>query len=279
MKLSVIIPARDEEESIGQVIREIKNALPESEIIVVNDASRDSTPLIAFQEGAKVINTNSPQGYGKALKIGIREAKYPIIAIIDGDGTYPANLLPSLVKEIGKFDMVIGAREPRKIPWLRRPAKGVLQFLASYLMGQKIPDLNSGMRVFKREIIQEFYHLLPDGFSFTSTLTLAALSEGYRVKFIPILYFPRKGRSKINPFKDTFNFFLLIIRTILYFNPLKVFLPLSFFLLSLGLFILLYTALVLGKVMDITSIVVILTGVQVGVLGLLADLIVRRLKK
>ena len=279
MEISIVIPARNEEESIQEVIKKIKVSLPESEIIVVNDASQDSTGIRAAEEGVRVINLTFSRGYGGALKKGIEETSYPIIGIVDGDGSYPVEDFPSLLKEMKNQDMVVGARDPRKIPLLRRPAKGILQGLANYLMGRKIPDLNSGMRIFRKDLVKKFLHILPEGFSFTATLTLSALSEGYRVKFVPISYSPRKGKSKINPFRDTIQFLLLIIRTILYFNPLKILLPLSLFIIALGIFVLLYTALVVGKVMDITSIVIILTGIQIGVLGLLADLIVRRTGK
>lgn len=276
--LSVVIPARDEEKSIGDVVKEVKVLFPEAEVIVINDGSRDSTGELAERAGGKVLNHQHPLGYGASLKEGIKESSHGLIAIIDGDGTYPVESLPTLVKEIEHADMVIGTRPPNKIPFFRRPAKGLLQGLASYLLGRKIPDLNSGMRVIKKDLIYKFFHLLPDGFSFTSTITMAFVSEGYRVDFIPIDYLPRKGSSKINPFRDTLQFFLLILRTILYFNPLKVFMPASIFLLLMGLSVLFYSAFVLGKVMDITSIVIILTSIQIGVMGALADLIVRRSK-
>ncbi len=279
MDVSIIIPARDEEESIAKVVKEIKKFLPESEIIVINDGSKDSTEFLAKKAGAKVLNHSIPLGYGASLKEGIRNSSKNLIAIIDGDGTYPCKSFPVLMKEIENSDMVIGARPPTKIPFSRRPIKGILQGLANYLVGRKIPDLNSGMRIMKKEVLAKFLPLLPDGFSFTSTSTLSFLSEGYKVKFVPINYFPRKGRSKISPLRDTTQFFLLILRTVLYFNPLKIFMPLSLLLLSLGIFVLLYSALIVGKVMDITSIVIILTSVQIGIMGVLADLIVRRTNK
>ncbi len=174
--------------------------------------------------------------------------------------------------------MVVGARTGEKveIPLLRRPAKFVLSALANYLSDTKIPDLNSGLRIFKKEIALRFFSILPRGFSFTSTLTLAFLGNDYSVKYVPINYYKRKGKSTIHPIKDTVNFIMLIIRTATYFNPLKVFLPVGSLILAIGLLKLIFFDILFNHNITDLSVGLTLTGIQVSFLGLLADVIVRR---
>jgi hypothetical protein len=206
-------------------------------------------------------------------------AKYDAILITDADGTYPAEMIPTLVREFfdGQYDMVVGARIGRKVrlPLARRPAKRVLRAFACYLVGAHIPDLNSGLRVFQKSLARRWFSILPQGFSFTMTITLAMLSSGYRVKFTPIDYHQRTGRSKIRPGRDTLSFFLTVVRTVTYFAPLRVFLPVSLvlFLTSFGLA--LYSTFMLGKFMDVTVVVTFLSALQVALTGLLADLVRR----
>jgi glycosyltransferase involved in cell wall biosynthesis len=230
--VSVVIPAFNEASGIGQSVREVLGTLRatgrEFELLVVDDGSADRTGEIAASEGAKVVTLPENQGYGAALKAGIRRARHEVIVITDADGTYPASAIPRLLAEMGAYDMVVGARigENVAIPMLRRPAKWLLGRLASYLAGRHIPDLNSGMRAMRKELVTRFEHLLPSGFSFTTTITLAALCSGSLVRYQPIDYLERIGKSKIRP-THAFDFGLLILRTIVYFNPLKVFLPLG----------------------------------------------------
>ena len=159
------------------------------------------------------------------------------VVITDSDGTYPNDRIPELAAMMTDWDMVVGARtgDEVRVPLVRRPAKWALNMLANVLVETRIPDLNSGLRVFRREVVLRFLPILPNGFSFTTTITLAMLSEGYRVTFVPIDYYARQGRSKIRPVYDTLNFLQLIVRTVLYFNPLRVFLPLSLFFFGAGL--------------------------------------------
>ena len=147
------------------------------------------------------------------------------------------------------------------------------------MTGVRIPDLNSGLRVFRKDVAQQFSRILPDGFSFTTTITLAMLERGYRVKYIPINYHSRAGKSKIRPIYDTLNFVQLILRTTMYFAPLKVFLPTALFLGMLGLFIMIYSKVVLGKLMDVTVVVTFLAALQIAMTGLLADLVDKRSPK
>jgi hypothetical protein len=174
--------------------------------------------------------------------------------------------------------MVVGARtgETVKIPLLRKPAKKFLNILANYLAGVKIPDLNSGLRAFRKDVARQFFPILPSGFSFTTTITLAMLSNGYRVKYLPINYHQREGRSKIHPIRDTVGFTTLIVRTTLYFNPLKVFMPLAGIVALSAVALLVFSKLVLNRVMDISVIVLLSAALQIAVIGMLADLIDKR---
>ena len=238
--ISIVIPAFNEEGAISACIREVRESLdPQSyeyEIIVVDDGSKDQTAELARAEGVNVVAMPENRGYGASLKTGIRHSKFDVIVITDADGTYPADRIPDLVDQLGQYDMVVGARTGQNvaIPFIRRPAKWLLRVLASYLAGRSIPDLNSGLRVMRKDLVRRFAHLLPPGFSFTTTITLAALCSNSLVKYSPIDYHARIGKSKIRPI-HAFDFTLLIIRTIVYFNPLKVFLPLGALFLMAGL--------------------------------------------
>jgi len=283
--ISIIIPAYNEEKSIGRVIDEVEavvsGMVPEYEIIVVNDGSRDRTGEILRQKKVKLLEHMVNQGYGASLKHGIGRADHEYILIMDADGTYPENAIPLLLEEADRYDMVVGARTGKEvaIPPLRKFPKWVLKKLADYLVGMKIPDLNSGLRVFKKTVALSFSNLLPAGFSFTTTITLAFLSNGYQVHYIPIDYHKRRGKSKFRPLQDTFNLITLILRTSLYFNPLKIFVPGSLLLFLLALIVFIYSKCFTPQVMDISIIVIIMAGVQILALGLIADLVDKRTKK
>jgi glycosyltransferase involved in cell wall biosynthesis len=274
VSLSCIIPAYNEEsvEEVVSGLRRVLDGLIEYEIIVVDDGS--AKPLVI--PSVTVVRHDRNMGYGSALKSGMLKARGDRVLIVDSDCSYPLASIPNLLKV--DADMVVGARSAynRNIPLSRKPAKMFLGLLANYLSGVKIPDLNSGLRVFDRRMAMEFFHLYPRGFSFTTTITLAFLSSDYSVEYVPIDYCPRKGRSKISPIKDGLGFTLLIVRTILYFNPLKVFLPISALMMLAALALFAYTALVQGRVMDISVVTLSLSAVQVALVGLLADLIVKR---
>lgn len=230
--VSVVVPAYNEEKGIEKSLAEIRDVMAnlavDSELIVVDDGSTDHTAEIAQRSGARLISLSENRGYGAALKVGIEEARYDMIAITDADGTYPAQAIPELLRRMDRYEMVIGARTRPNVamPLARRPAKWVLGQLASYLAGCRIPDLNSGLRVFERRLFERFEHLLPSGFSFTSTITLAALCTDRPVYHHPIEYQRRIGESKIRPW-NALEFIVLLLRTATYFNPLKIFLPLG----------------------------------------------------
>lgn len=282
-KISIIVPVYNEEKSIGKVLdgirRVMKKVKNKYEIIVVDDASTDRSAKIIKKRKVKMIKHSNNKGYGAALKSGIKNAKGTYILIIDADGSYPVNEIPRLIQLSSKYDMVVGARTGTRIevPLLRRPAKWLLNKLTNYLSGLDIPDINSGLRIFKKEIALRFFSLFPDGFSFTVTITLASLTNDYNVKFIPINYYKRKGKSSINPIKDFTGFIYLIIRMIVYFKPLNVFLPISFFLFTIG-FIKAIRDFMLFNYFGLGGVTVILTAVQIAFLGLIADLIIKRTK-
>lgn len=277
--VSVVIPVFNEEKTIGGVLDSLKTVLDKIgltyEIIVVDDGSTDGTPDIIRSKKVRIFQHSFNRGYGAALKYGLRLSKFETVLMMDGDGTYHPEDIPSILKDAEGFDMVVGARERARIPFFRRPAKWVLNKVANYLSGTKIPDLNSGLRVVKKSTVNRFFNLLPNGFSFTSSLTLALVSNNYPVHFVPINYSARKGKSKIRPIRDTVGFFSLIIRTALYFNPYKIFLPISLVLFLGGIILALWQAIV-HKNITTVSVIIILAGFQIMAIGLLADLINKR---
>lgn len=284
MELSIVVPAYNEEQAIGPVLASIQEAMGSTgfvyEVLVVDDGSEDDTAAVAESVGVRLLRHHENRGYGAALKTGIRLASFPLIAITDADGTYPSERIPELARLAveGPYDMVVGARTgvSVKIPLLRRPAKWALNRLANYLAHMIIPDLNSGLRVFRREAYEELAHYLPSGFSFTTTLTLAMLSNNYMVRYVPVSYHMRVGSSKIRPVKDTLNMLGLILRTVMYFAPLRVLLPISGLLLLAAMAVLIGSALFTPKVMDVTVIVITMTALQIAVVALVADLIEKR---
>ncbi len=286
--MSIIIPAYNEELGIEGVVSSLLNSLSfldgegSVEILVINDGSSDRTgEIVKGISDPRITLVEHPfnQGYGAALKTGIRNSSAPWVLITDADGTYPNDAIRELWKERADNEMVVGSRTGpiRSTPWIRRPPKWVLRKLASYLSRTEIPDLNSGLRLMRREILEQFKNILPSGFSFTTTITLAMLSAGYRVQYIPVDYLKRQGKSKIRPFYDTINFLQLIIRTIMFFDPLRIFLPLSFAFIGGSAFVGFGSYFYLGRFLDSTTVMLFVTGVQLLALGMLADMINRRL--
>ena len=228
--ISVVIPAFNEEKSIATVIGELSRILQEKqispEIIVIDDGSTDSTARNAVAAGARLLQHRSNRGYGAALKSGIANASHDLIVITDADGTYPAEHIPQLLERLERADMVVGARTGSKvrIPLVRKPAKMVLNWLANYLTNSRIPDLNSGLRAFRRGVVAQYFPILPDQFSWTTTITLAMHCDHYAVDYVPIDYRKREGKSKIVPW-DAGSFLVLILRTAMLFRPIRIILP------------------------------------------------------
>ena len=197
------------------------------EIIVVNDGSTKHAYGGTCAKAVRLVNHTRNMGYGASLKTGIKLARHNWIGIVDADETYPIEEFPALIREMGESDMVVGKRDRKGVQLMRRPAKKLLTWTGEFIAGERIPDLNSGMRLFKKEVFQDYARVFPDGFSFTSTLTMVCMTTPFEVKFVDISYFKRKGQSKIHPVKDTARFFTLIFRLALYFRPLRFFIPLS----------------------------------------------------
>lgn len=237
--VSVVIPAFNEGPHVAAQVRAVAEAMAKSgwewELIVVDDGSRDATAEEASAAGARVLRKVRNEGYGAALKTGINAAKHGWILITDADGTYPSAAIPQLLEQAAQHEMVVGARIGANvnIPLVRRPAKWVLTRLASYLSGLRIPDLNSGMRLMRKSLVKRYEHLLPQGFSFTTTITLSCACNGHPIKFVAIDYGKRHGASKIRP-RHAWDFLLLILRTVVLFHPLKFFLPVGALLFAAG---------------------------------------------
>ncbi len=284
MRFSIVIPAYNEEKALGKVLdglREIsiRNNY-ETEIIVVDDASNDRTAEIARAKDVKVLQHIKNQGYGASLKTGINYSKNEVIAIVDADGSYPIEEISGLLKNIGEYDMVVGARIKKgaNMSLLRKLPKYFVTKFAEYIVEEKIVDINSGFRVFKRTIYDKYKSLLPSGFSFTTTITLAFINGCEKIRFIPIGYAKREGFSKIRPVRDTLNFFYLIARTSVYFRPTKVFLPISVFFILSALVVALYSIFIIGRFLDTTITLLFVFGIQSIIIALLADLINHRMK-
>jgi glycosyltransferase involved in cell wall biosynthesis len=287
----VVIPAFNEalgiETTLNELVAELarirKSSGTEWEVIIVDDASTDSTAELLgrfHHDNVRVVRNAQNRGYGASLKEGIAAAAHQWILITDADGTYPASHVSELLESITPRSMAVGARTgpTAHVAWIRRPAKWFLTRLASYLSGVRILDMNSGFRLFSKDLFQPLERLLPDGFSFTSTITIAALSSGWKIHYLPIGYRKRSGRSKIRPIRDTIGFFTLILRTVLYFDPLRVFIPFALisFLAAAGVAV--GSLFFLDRFMDTTTVVLLTTSVQLLALGVIADMINRRLR-
>jgi glycosyltransferase involved in cell wall biosynthesis len=285
--LTIVIPAFNEADAIGPVLTRLAAVMAasgvEHEILVVDDGSTDGTrhevqALLGKIPTLRIIEHEQNRGYGAALKSGILAADSPVVGITDADGTYPNDRLPELFRMLvaRHADMVVGSRTGQNvnIPLVRRPAKAVLRLLANYITGTKIPDLNSGLRVFRTEPVIERFNLISDGFSFTTTVTLAMLVRHQSVIFVAVDYAKRTGSSKIRPFRDTLNFLVLSLRVAVYFEPMKVFVPVASALGITGLFYAGYQAWQgdLGE----GPILLLSAALNILLVGLVADMISRK---
>ncbi|MHB1293521.1 MAG: glycosyltransferase family 2 protein [Anaerolineae bacterium] len=281
--VSIVIPAYNEEEAMGVVLDDVLAVMRTLdityEVIVVDDGSTDRTVAICQERpGVQVVSHSRNRGNGAARTTGVKVARGKYVIMTDADGTYPADAIPRLIKELETCDMVIGAREKEMgtLKWLRSFAKEFIRGLASYMTQTHIPDLNSGMKGMRRDLVLQFLPIVPTTHSWVSTTTMAFLSSGYEVRWIPIKYFKRIGRSTFHPIRDTYNYLMLVIRTIMYFNPLRIFLPVTLGLLTVGVAKMIYDIFAYNFHFAPSTVVLMLAGIQLGALGLLADLIVRR---
>lgn len=285
--VTFVVPAFDEERGIEGVVRRLSGLRLDApvEILVVDDGSTDGTAakveaLCNEFPSLRCVRHGVNKGYGAALKTGFTRARHSVVVITDADGTYPEDKIGELLARIDDgADMAVGARTGLdvNIPLVRRPAKAFLRLLASFLADSRIPDLNSGLRAMRRDLVMRYRPILPNGFSFTTTITLAALTNDHRVDYVEINYAKRSGSSKIRPIRDTLGFTALIIRTVLYFNPLKVFYPVAA-LVALALAASIYydVAVVTPSNLSDKTVLLFVALVQVLSIGLLADLIEKR---
>jgi glycosyltransferase involved in cell wall biosynthesis len=286
IQLSVILPAFNERQAIEQVLSEVVEALAEAnlhaEVLVVDDASTDGTADAAarfaaecWQVPVRVVRCPIRRGAGAARKVGIRQARGDVVVMLDADGSYPAHAMLELLRWFPAYDQVNGARrsEQGTLPWLRRPAKWAIRMLACYLSGHRIPDLNTGFKAFKREAMLRWLWVVPDGFSCVTTMTLAFLTNGLAVKYVPVDYRPRIGRSKFHPIKDTAAYLATVLRMVLYFRPLRVFLPAAGLLVLLGLARSVWNRCTTGSMQE-SDVVIMTAGIVTCMMGLLAEVMV-----
>lgn len=282
---TILVPCYNEEGAIKETVSGICESIGSEidfELLVIDDGSTDqSTTILTELEKTntklKVLRHPQNRGYGAALKSGVRYAKTDLIVITDADGTYPNHRIPELVKLCEDHDMVVGSRTGSDVTYskIRAIPKLFLRSWASWIARHPIPDINSGLRVFRRDLATKFAGILPDGFSFTTTITLAMLTNFHRVHYEPISYKVRVGNSKIQPIRDTLRFTILILRTGTYFAPMRVFSPFVLLLLLMACGSLVYDVLELKNLTDKTVLLFLFT-LNMGMFALLADMIDKR---
>ena len=270
--LTVVIPAYNEAEAIGDVVRELLEKTEGVRVLVVDDGSQDETAAVAALAGATVIRHRRNRGYGAGVKTGIRAAQTTFVAMYDADGQHRPEDLMRLYEIAQDHDAVIGARgKTSHQVAARRPGKWVLARTANTLVGQKIPDLNSGLRVMRREVAMRYLHLLRDGFSASTTSTVCVMQRGYDVEFVPITTRERVGKSTVKQFRDGMNTIHLIVRLIILFNPTRFFIPPSLLMIVAGLTYGFIKAFRFHHGFPVLAMLLVSTGLITGMFGLLAD--------
>lgn len=246
--VSIVMPAYNEDQVIGTVVKRLLEFHPDFEILVVNDGSRDATESVALQAGARVISHPYNIGNGAAVKTGLRKARGEWICLMDADGQHKAEDISRLLAEKDRYDMVVGARtKTSETVWFRDFANTLYNRFASYITKFTVEDLTSGFRLMKASVVRNYIYLLPNTFSYPSTLTLAYLRSGRSVKYIPITTKARVGKSKIKLLEDGTRFFLIITKVATLFSPMRIFLPVSAFFFVLGLCYYLFTYITAGR--------------------------------
>jgi len=272
MLLSIVIPAKNEAASIGTVVSAAREAWPDAEVIVVNDGSTDDTGEVAAAAGANLVTHPESLGNGAAVKAGARVAQGDIIAFMDGDGQHDPKELGGLLQKLNEgYDMAVGARDSGSHANVGRLfANGLYNGIASLLTGRRIPDLTSGFRVARAHLFKEFLYLLPNGFSYPTTITMAFLRSGYPVTFEPIQAAKRVGKSHIRPIHDGVRFFAIIFKIATLYSPLKIFLPISAFFFLAGAAYYGYTYVTIGRFTNM-SMLVFSASVIVFLIGLISE--------
>lgn len=270
--LSIIIPAKNEEGAIGDVVLRARRQFPAAEIIVVDDGSTDSTGSVARKAGAVVLRHPESLGNGAAIKSGARAATGDLYCFMDADGQHNPEEIPSLLKKFDLgYEMVIGARKSNSHASIGRFfANGLYNRLASLVCGCRILDLTSGFRLVRAALFRRFLYLLPNGFSYPTTITMAFLRSGYPIAFIPIQTNKRTGNSHIRPLRDSVRFLIIIFKVATLYAPLKIFLPVSgvFFITGLGYYV--YTYVTMGRFTNM-SLLVFSAAVIVFLIGLISE--------
>ena len=282
--VSVVLPCYNERDHVELEVKRIRTALTAAglrhELVCVDDGSTDGTrEVLQAIGGIRTILLPRNQGSGTARRIGTQQAKGRVVVWTDADLTYPNERIPELVAQLDEtYDQVVGARktEAGSYRLLRVPAKWAIRRLAAYLTSTDIPDLNSGLRAFKRTVAEPYLRLLPPGFSCVTTITLAFLSNGHPVKYVPVDYFKRAGRSKFHPFRDAYNYLLQVLRMVMYFNPLRVLMPVALALLATTAAKLAYDLVVHHLRVTGSTVLVGLAAFNIIAIALLADLVVHR---
>ncbi len=269
---SIVIPAKNEGSCIGDVLSSLTESLPGAQVIVVNDGSTDDTERLAANHGATVISHPYSMGNGAAIKTGTRHASGDIIIFMDADGQHRPEEIPALLEKLDEgFDMVVGARDAAgQASVSRLAANSLYNRLASWMVNQKVKDLTSGFRAVKADKFREFLHLLPNGFSYPTTITMSFFRAGYPVSYVPIDVQKREGKSHISLVKDGIRFFLIIFKVGTLYSPLKLFLPISMIHFLLGMLHYAYTFITDGRFTNMSA-VLISTSVIIFLIGLVSE--------
>lgn len=269
--VTVVIPALDEAEAVGDVVQGLRSAANWREILVVDDGSADETAIVAATAGARVIRHPYNKGNGASVKTGIRHASGEYVLVIDADGQHSAADAVRVVGFLGDYDLVVGARaNSGQATAARHVGNNLLNWLASYLTGRAIPDLTSGLRAARTSGLREFLHLLPNGFSTPTTTTLSFVKAGYSVRFEPIEVAPRLGRSKIRLISDGARFFLILLKVVTVFSPLRIFVPIAAASFTLGVGYAFWTAYWQRHITN-SSVLLILLAVVIFLVGLVSE--------
>jgi glycosyltransferase involved in cell wall biosynthesis len=271
-RLSVVIPAYNEAASIERVLAKVGAQLPDAELIVVDDASRDETVALATRAGATVISQPYNKGNGAAVKAGIRAATGEVILLLDADGQHDPTDLPRILAPIGQYDLVVAARSrASNASWTRGAGNAMLNRFATYLTGMQVDDLTSGFRAMKRDKIMEFIHLLPNRYSYPTTSTMAFIKAGYSVKFVPIAAQQREGgASGQRLLSNGVVFVTIILRMVTLFSPLKIFSPISALLFLVGAAYGVYTIATEVHITN-TTVLLVVTALLIFLQGLISE--------